>query len=150
MRLVPEKIDRLVAIITGLPNELAVEIRPRPIQGKTIVLDASLDDEYIALVESTQVNPTMKKDDFKIVFSPQHGTSYQIAMRIFKDTGYHVFPVMSQCDPDPDFKGTLSPNPEDPRAYIEAIAIAKKEHAHLIVMNDPDADRVGVAHLSSK
>jgi len=149
-QLVPEKIDRLVAIIAGLPNELAVEIRPRPVPGKTVILDSSIDDEYIALVESTQVNPTLKKDDFKIVFSPQHGTSYQIAMRIFKDTGYHVFPVISQCDPDPDFKGTLSPNPEDPRAYIEAIALAKKEQAHIIVMNDPDADRVGVAYLSSK
>ena len=37
-----------------------------------------------------------------------------------------VLPVLSQCDPDPDFSGTKSPNPEVPAAYDEAIALMKK------------------------
>lgn len=149
-QLVPYRIDRLVEIISGLKNELEAEIEEHKPYGKTITLPEKVDDEYIRLVESIQLNPQLDKKGFKIIFSPQHGTSYVPAMRIFKDTGYEIYPVESQCSPDPDFSGTLSPNPEDPRAYIEAIKQASQIGGHLIVMNDPDADRVGVAYLSSK
>jgi phosphoglucomutase len=104
----------------------------------------------VKAVEAIQINPDLKKQGFKIVYSPQHGTSYENAMRVFKDCGYQVIPVMSQCTHDPDFSGTLSPNPENPDAYIESIKTAKANKANLIVMTDPDGDRVGVAYLSSK
>ncbi|MCX5775811.1 MAG: phospho-sugar mutase [Firmicutes bacterium] len=149
-QLVPYRIDRLVEIIASLKNELEVEVEHYRPYGKTITLGKEIDDEYIRLVEAIQINPQLDKKGFKIVFTPQHGTSYMPAMRIFKDTGYEVYPVLSQCDPDPDFSGTLSPNPEDKRAYIEPIKLAEKIGGNLIVMNDPDADRVGVAYLSSK
>jgi len=149
-QLVPYRIDRLVEIIASLKNELEVEVEHTKPLGKTITLGKEIDNEYIRLVEAIQINPQLDKKGFKIVFTPQHGTSYMPAMRIFKDTGYEVYPVLSQCEPDPDFSGTLSPNPEDKRAYIEPIKLAEKIGGHLIVMNDPDADRVGVAYLSSK
>ena len=66
-------------------------------------------------------------------------------MRVFKACGYEVYPVESQCKPDPDFSGTLSPNPEDARAFIEPIKLAKQIDADLICMTDPDGDRVGLA-----
>ncbi|MFA7110252.1 MAG: phospho-sugar mutase, partial [Bacilli bacterium] len=59
-----------------------------------------------------------------------------------------VYPVLSQVDPDPDFKGTLSPNPEEKKAYIEPIKLAQEIGAHFIVMTDPDGDRVGVSYLA--
>jgi len=147
---VPYRIDRLVEIIASLKNELEVEVEHSKPLGKTITLSKDIDNEYIRLVEAIQINPQLDKKGFKIVFTPQHGTSYMPAMRIFNDTGYEVYPVLSQCEPDPDFSGTLSPNPEDERAYIEPIKLAEKIGGHLIVMNDPDADRVGVAYLSRK
>ena len=70
-------------------------------------------------------------------------------MRIFKDLGYDIVPVLSQCTPDPDFSGTLSPNPEDPRSYIEGLKLAKEVGAKLLVMTDPDGDRVGLGYLAS-
>ena len=66
--------------------------------------------------------------------------------QIFKDLGYNIYPVLKQCDPDPDFSGTLSPNPEDQRSYIEPIKLAKEIDADLIVMTDPDGDRVGLGY----
>ena len=66
-------------------------------------------------------------------------------MRVFKECGYEVIPVASQCVHDPAFGATLSPNPEKPEAYIEAIKLAKKEGAKLIVITDPDGDRLGIA-----
>ena len=145
-QLVPDKIKRLLELIDELPNELEVEYEKAQKRGENILLDNKVDDEYVRLVESIAINRDLDKSNFKIVFTPNHGTSYVNSMRIFKDLGYQIYPVMSQVDPDPDFSGTLSPNPEDPRAYIEPIKLAKEINADLIVMTDPDGDRVGLGY----
>ena len=145
-QLVPDKIKRLLELIDALPNELEVEYEVAKERGENILLDNKVDDEYVRLVESIAINRDLDKSNFKIVFTPNHGTSYVNSMRIFKDLGYKIYPVMSQVEPDPDFSGTLSPNPEDPRAYIEPIKLAKEIDADLIVMTDPDGDRVGLGY----
>lgn len=147
-QLVPAKIAKLIAIIDRLPDELSLEIPPSLNRGETIVLDSDVDEEYIRLVKEIQLNPALPKRGFRIVYTPNHGTSYVNAMRVFKDCGYEVYPVLSQVDPDPDFKGTLSPNPEEKKAYIEPIKLAQEIGAHFIVMTDPDGDRVGVSYLA--
>lgn len=149
-QLVPDKIARLVEIIGELPNELEVEYTPVAKPAEVITLGKDVDNEYVRLVESIVLNNDLNKKGFKIVFTPNHGTSYVNAMRVYKDLGYEVYPVLSQCDPDPNFSGTLSPNPEDPRSYIEPIKLAKEIGAQLVVMTDPDGDRCGLAYLSSK
>lgn len=149
-QLVPTKIKRLIEIIDNLPDELQLEVIPSLNNGEIIVLGPEVDEEYVRLVKAIQLNPKLKKEGFKIVFTPNHGTSYVNAMRVFNDCGYEIYPVLSQVDPDPDFKGTLSPNPEESKSYIEPIKLAKKIGAHFIVMTDPDGDRVGVSYLSSK
>lgn len=148
-QLVPDKIKRLLEIIASLPNELEVEIEPAKVKGETILLDSKVDDEYVRLCEEISINKDLDKSNFKIVFTPNHGTSYVPSMRIFKDLGYEIIPVLSQCTPDPDFSGTLSPNPEDPRSYIEGLKLAKEVGAKLLVMTDPDGDRVGLGYLAS-
>ena len=145
-QLVPDKIKRLLELIDSLPNELEVEYEVAKVRGENILLDNKVDDEYVRLVESIAINRDLDKSNFKIVFTPNHGTSYVNSMRIFNDLGYKIYPVMSQVDPDPDFSGTLSPNPEDPRSYIEPIKLAKEIDADLIVMTDPDGDRVGLGY----
>ncbi len=148
-QLVPDKIKRLLELIAALPNELDVEYKKADKLGETIVLDNKVDDEYVRLCESIAINKDLDKSNFKIVFTPNHGTSYVPSMRIFKDLGYDIVPVLSQCTPDPDFSGTLSPNPEDPRSYIEGLKLAKEVGAKLLVMTDPDGDRVGLGYLAS-
>ncbi len=144
-QLVPDKISRLVEIIGELPNELEVEYTPIAKTAQVITLGNDVDDEYVKLCESITLNNDLDKKGFKIVFTPNHGTSYVNAMRVYKDLGYEVYPVLKQCDPDPDFSGTLSPNPEDQRSYIEPIKLAKEIGAQLVVMTDPDGDRCGLA-----
>ena len=145
-QLVPDKIERLLQIIAELPNELDVEYKVEAKRGQNVILDNKVDDEYVRLVESIAINRDLDKSKFKIVFTPNHGTSYVNSMRIFKDLGYQIYPVLSQVDPDPDFSGTLSPNPEDARSFIEPIKLAKEIDADLIVMTDPDGDRVGLGY----
>ena len=148
-QLVPEKIKRLLDLIAALPNELDVEYKKADKLAETVMLDNKVDDEYVRLCESIAINKDLDKSNFKIVFTPNHGTSYVPSMRIFKDLGYDIVPVLSQCTPDPDFSGTLSPNPEDPRSYIEGLKLAKEVGAKLLVMTDPDGDRVGLGYLAS-
>lgn len=147
-QLIPEKISRLVEIIEELPNELEIESESHAVCGKNHVFSSKIDDEYIRLVEEISLNPQLDKSDFKIVYTPNHGAAYVGAMRIFKDFNYDVYPVVEQCDPDPNFSNTLSPNPEEEKAYIEPIKLAKKVGAKLICMTDPDGDRVGLAALN--
>ena len=149
-QLVPHKISRLIEIIDALPDELQLEVPPSLNCSEITTLGSNVDEEYVRLVKNIQLNPHLNKAGFKIVFTPNHGTSYVNAMRVFEDCGYEIYPVTSQVAPDPDFKGTLSPNPEDQKAYIEPIKLAKEIGAHFIVMTDPDGDRVGVSYLSSR
>ncbi len=147
-QLVPSKISRLVEIIASLPNELEVEYDVAPIRGETITLDKEVDDVYVSEVEKIQIHPELDKSNFKIVFTPNHGTSYVNLMRIFKDCGYEVYPVEEQCVVDPDFSATECPNPEDPRSFVKAIDLAYKVGADIIIATDPDGDRVGLAYHS--
>lgn len=145
-QLVPEKIAPVLKEIAKYPDELSVSYQKDENPGKTIILDHNIDDDYVRACEAIQVHPELDKKGFGIVYTPQHGASYENAMRVFKDCGYEVTPVAEQCVHDPDFGATKSPNPEDPRAYEEPIKLAKKVNAELICMTDPDGDRVGLAY----
>lgn len=74
-QLVPAKIARLLEIISTLPNELDVAYEVCAVKGETILLDSSVDDEYVRLVESISINRDLPKNDFTIVFTPNHGAS---------------------------------------------------------------------------
>jgi phosphoglucomutase len=149
-QLVPEKIQPMLDILASLPDPLEVETPKASRPGKTVILPSKVDDDYVKAVEAVQVNPNLDKKNFKIVYTPNHGTSLENALRVFKDCGYEIIPVESQCTHDPDFSGTLSPNPEMDDAWIEPIKLAKKVKADVAVMTDPDGDRCGIAFLSSK
>lgn len=144
-QLVPKKIEKLLKIINNMPSAIDCDIPLYKNAGEFDILTYKLDETYLDLIKNIQINSNLNKKDFKIVYSPEHGTSFVNAIRIFKECGYHVYPVLSQCAPDPNFTGTLTPNPEDPNAYIEAINYAKKINADLICITDPDGDRVGIA-----
>lgn len=149
-QLVPSKMELMLKLLARMPNELEAEPPAAAKPGSVSILPAAVDEEYVRRVEATQINPQLDKKAFKIVYTPNHGASYENAMRVFHDCGYDVTPVKEQCTHDPDFSGTLSPNPEMAESFIEPIKLAKAIHADFIVMTDPDGDRCGVAYLSSK
>ena len=103
-----------------------------------------VDEAYYKEVMAIEVNPGMDKSDFKIVFSPQHGTSNIAVRTCLTRLGYDLVPVLAQCAPDPDFSNTKSPNPEVPASYELAIKKAKEVDADVVVITDPDGDRLGV------
>ncbi len=107
-------------------------------------IDESFDDVYLKALEQLPFTNETKKD-VKIVFSPSHGTSGIIGPKILKYFGYNnVIEVTEQMAPDGDFTYCKSANPEDAAAYDLALEYAKKNDGDVIVVNDPDADRLGV------
>ena len=108
------------------------------------IIGEEIDEEYYKNVLSIQLEQDQDKSNVKIVFSPEHGTSYIPVTTVFKRAGYNCIPVIEQCSFDPDFPNTPTPNPEEPGAYILAQEYAERENADLILVCDPDADRMGV------
>jgi len=145
-QLVPHKIESLIQILSTLPEPLEIKVPIFELTGRIKTVPLEVENIYVNLVKSLQLQPHLPKHHFKIIFSPQHGASYRILPSLFKSLGFDVFVVPEQSQPDPDFKGTLSPNPEEKLAYEKAIAYAQKLNAPLVMVADPDADRVGLGY----
>jgi phosphomannomutase len=84
--------------------------------------------------------------DLRVVHTAMHGVGWEPARRLFVRAGFaEPIPVPEQRDPDGTFPTVAFPNPEEPGALDLALALAAKEDADVILANDPDADRLGVA-----
>ncbi|HDK8085535.1 TPA: phospho-sugar mutase [Staphylococcus aureus] len=86
------------------------------------------------------------KSDLQVVFTSLHGTSVPIVPELLQSLNFNQFNLVeAQCKPDPNFSSVQSANPEDHRAFDQAVELANKSHADLLISTDPDADRLGIA-----
>lgn len=105
-----------------------------------------IEDDYLDEIKDLLLMPNINKD-IKVVFTPEHGTSYEVMPRCFNYFGYNgLICVEEQMEPNGDFPNTPTSNPEDIRAFELAIKYAKEHDADIIIANDPDADRLGVMY----
>ncbi|WP_342256038.1 phospho-sugar mutase [Spiroplasma endosymbiont of Poecilobothrus nobilitatus] len=102
-----------------------------------------VENNYVSDVKTMQFYPNQKRN-IKIVFSNLHGTSKEWTPRILKECGYDVTIVEEQFDNDPNFTFAPNPNPELTECYDLALKYAKKVNADVIILNDSDADRLGI------
>ena len=116
--------------------------------GMIEIIGKNIDDRYIADLKTLSINPSVIEDvadDFKIIYTPIHGSGNKPVRRILDETGFkNVIVVKEQELPDCNFSTVTSPNPENKEAFTIAIEMAKKEGVDLIIGTDPDGDRVGV------
>lgn len=142
-QLIPAIAAKVIEEVNALDNIL--DIKPSDTYDKSLinVVNKEVDEAYYSDVESIQLRKDVNKD-FKIAFSPEHGASYSAVMETLKRAGYDVKEVVSQSNPDPAFSGTKTPNPEEKGAYEEVLKLAKDIDAKLLLVCDPDGDRMGV------
>ena len=117
-------------------------------QGKITLLGAETDERFLSNVME-QVNDKavveQMADTFKMVYTPFHGTGYQLIPEALKRLGMkHVICVPEQMVIDGNFPTVASPNPENPEGFYLAVDQAKANGADFILGSDPDADRVGI------
>ncbi len=135
---VVKTMDKIEAVKAGLYN----------------VIGSDLDDRYIAALKKQIINADVIKemgDDLVAVYTPLHGTGNIPARRVLKEVGFNkIYVVPEQEKPDGNFPTVGYPNPEDPKAFTLALALAKEKNADVVLATDPDADRLGVYAKDSK
>ncbi len=82
----------------------------------------------------------------RIVYTPLHGVGWPYVREVLAEAGHRdVHPVPEQEAPDGHFPTVRFPNPEEPGALDLSLSLARRVDADLVLANDPDADRLGVA-----
>lgn len=114
-----------------------------------ISIGKDIDEAYIAAVKAESMDISIP-DDFKVVYTPIHGSGNKLVRSILDKIGAkNVFVVPEQELPDGNFPTVKSPNPENIEAFDLAIEYAKKQNADLVFGTDPDSDRIGVVVKTS-
>lgn len=106
-------------------------------------VDESFDENYLQLVKGIQIE-SLEHKPLKLVYSPLHGAGGPLVPKLLKSLGYDVYPVETQMVNDPNFGATASSNPEEKSAYEGALNLAKEIQGDLVLVTDPDSDRLGV------
>ena len=116
-------------------------------KGLIIDIGAEIDDKYIETIKKEAIQTDIQgKGDFKIVYSPLHGTGKRPVERVLKEMGFNaVYTVASQAEPDGTFPTVGYANPEEPAVFKLGIELAEEVGATICMANDPDADRIGIA-----
>jgi len=142
-QLIPTIAAKVVEEVNKLENIL--DIKPNDDYDKALatIVNKEVDDAYQESVLGICLRKDVNKN-FKIAFSPEHGTSYIPVMTTLKMAGYDVQVVENQANPDPAFSNTKTPNPEEAGAYEGVLELAKNIDAKLLLVCDPDGDRMGV------
>ncbi|OEV01597.1 phosphomannomutase [Streptomyces qinglanensis] len=122
---------------------------PRPESGWQVLGD-EVHDAYLARTRAVLGAGSARA--VRVVHTALHGVGHRTAQLAFERAGFpRPVPVPEQAEPDPDFPTVAFPNPEEPGAMDRAYATARAweaehgERPDVIIANDPDADRCGVA-----
>ncbi|MEY4419082.1 MAG: hypothetical protein RIR15_404 [Actinomycetota bacterium] len=129
-----------VSIAQKIDSIKSLKAQPR---GKEwTVLGEDVIEKYIARTASLATQP----GNLRIVYTAMHGVGTETIQRVFHKAGFPS-PILvdAQAAPDPDFPTVAFPNPEEPGAIDLALETAKSFDAHLVIANDPDADRCAAA-----
>ena len=143
-QLVPHLADKVIEEINKIDDYFAIDNSKN--HELITYIGSEVDASYRETVNTIRINPELK-GNFKVVYTPLHGTGQVFATEVLRENGFDCYPVMSQMTNDPNFSGVRSSNPENPEAFVEAIEYAKEIGAKIVLATDPDADRLGMGIL---
>lgn len=139
---VPRDTDEIIKYIKGVTDALSVKI-DKECAANIESIGTEVDEAYYKVLETVPERPEEEKD-IRIVYTPLHGAGNVPVRTMLRRCGYEVKAVSEQCMPDPDFRNTKSPNPENRIAFEKALETAKECDADLVIATDPDCDRLGI------
>ena len=135
-QIVPPADREIEAAIAGIPAAVSV---PRAPESSWTVLGEDLLESYYDRIAAL---PHGTVRDLRIALTPMHGVGGATAVEALRRAGFtDVRVVRAQAAPDPDFPTVSFPNPEEPGATDELLALAEEIGADLAIALDPDADR---------
>ena len=137
----PEVADDIIAYIDKTDIFEDIKICEEP---QYISIGEDVDKAYVNAVKAQSLGVEIP-NDFKVVYTPLHGSGNKLVRRVLNEIGVkNVFVVPEQEQPDGNFPTVKSPNPENSEAFTLAIKYAKEHNADIILGTDPDSDRIGV------
>lgn len=150
-QLVPHEAEQVIASIQEVDSFAAVKKLTREEaegQGLLIWLGEAEDQAFVDTVASISVNRDLIAsslgEDFKIVYTPLHGTGNTPVRQVLETIGFkNVYVVPEQEQPDAEFSTVKSPNPEEREAFELAMKLGEDIGADILIGTDPDADRMG-------
>ncbi len=130
-----------------LASVLTMDMGQAIAEKKIIMIGEDVDREYLSKILACSVENQEPSADFKIVYTPIHGSGYRMVPRLLRERGCNFSLCEEQMMPNGHFPTADPPNPERQEAFALAIEQAKGENAQLILGTDPDADRLGALVL---
>lgn len=101
---------------------------------------------YLAALEGLRFDADAPVGELEVAYSAMHGVGEACLRAAFEARGLtNLHTVAEQAEPDGDFPTVEFPNPEEPGALDLVLALAEEKAADIVLVNDPDADRLGVA-----
>lgn len=111
-------------------------------------VEEEIDEAYLTAISALQNCPQENHEhghQLKVVYSNLHGTGITLVPRLLKEWGFsNQHDVEAQKKPDGNFPTIKSPNPEEPSALQLGIETLKQVQGDILLITDPDADRLGV------
>lgn len=151
-QITPDQAAEIIDSIQQTGDELLVPVMEEEELEKQDLLKWTgdeIDNAYLEqLRQITRMDTALQNQekDLNIVFTPLHGTSYDLVMGGLEQLHFpSVHVVEEQVKPDPEFSTVESPNPEEHQAFTMAMELGKQTNADILLGTDPDADRLGVA-----
>eukprot|EP00656_Telonema_subtile_P003640 TRINITY_DN11658_c0_g1_i2.p1 TRINITY_DN11658_c0_g1~~TRINITY_DN11658_c0_g1_i2.p1 ORF type:complete len:476 (-),score=151.16 TRINITY_DN11658_c0_g1_i2:481-1908(-) len=135
----------------GIAAEILAQLEPWAVYSPEGVqlataFTAEIAEQYYGEMKASLCRGIPSEAPLKVLYTAMHGVGLPWVQRAFAQ---FELPAMlleeSQCAPDASFATVAFPNPEEKGALDRAMATGTKEGAHLIIANDPDADRLAVA-----
>ena len=113
--------------------------------GQIEICTRESDEAYLQQVTAlSQPGPR----DVKVIYSPLHGVGGDSVMATLRQVGFaDVELYQPHAEPDGDFPNVPNhvSNPENPAIFDQIITHAREVGANLVLVTDPDADRMGCA-----
>lgn len=142
-QIVPPIDKNLIEIINSTKYE---EINFKSEKKYITKISKNFDNKFIEASTKSVKFKVLNKENLKITFSSLHGTSIKILPDLMKKEGFKNFNIVDiESEPDGNFGKLSSPNPEDPKSFKESLKLANKTDSDIVIVTDPDADRLGIA-----
>ena len=147
----PEAADEILANMenfTDVRTCVSDTMEVAAASGLLSMFGEEIDSAYTEMLAELVIDQASidRHKDMSIVYTPLHGSGNKPVRRILSRVGFtNIHVVTEQEQPDGSFPTVVSPNPEDPKALMLGIELAKKVGANMVIGTDPDSDRIGVA-----
>ncbi|MGL5590604.1 MAG: phospho-sugar mutase [Metamycoplasmataceae bacterium] len=142
-QLLPKEISKLLLYFEPYENYLQTNINFQ-ITSLINYIPSSLLDSYLEKILKIG-GEISTLSNIKVAYTPQHGTGAVPIKNLFERLNIKAFYEEREMKEDAEFTFSENPNPENKSSFNHVLKIAKENSCDIVLVTDPDSDRVGAA-----